>query len=153
LIPPNWGIIVVDAKLKAQISKPATKLTPTPMDELFVCSILRNFAEGYVSLAEVKPMIQSARDDERKSSETMRNYRLKSLEEGYAKFKEASGVDLIERNGHPVWTMGAIADAVRLITELHGRPVAEIMKAKDALTAGLSAIDAALGVLDGSPKI
>jgi hypothetical protein len=153
MIPPNWGVISVDAKLKATVVTKATRMTPIPMDDLFVCSTLRNFAEGYTPLSEVQPLIERARKEERESAESMRNYRLKSLEEGFATFKEHSGIDLIERNGHPVWDLGSIADAVRLIVALKGRPVAEIMRAKQALTAGVEAINAALGILDDSPKM
>jgi pyruvate/oxaloacetate carboxyltransferase len=101
----------------------------------------------------VNPLIEQARKDERESAKVHQGYRLTELETGYSAFKESTGIDLLERNGHPIYNMREVCAAIKLITELHVRPVAEIMEAKKALSAGLSAIDAALSVLDTSQKL
>lgn len=152
LIPPNWGVIAVSETLKAKVIKPAATLNPKPLDALLVCSILRNFAEGYVPMAEVNPLVAAAREEGRKGGQFDRSHRLTQLEDCIVRFKTASGIDLMGDRGHPIWNMGAIGDAVKLIVALEGKPVNEIARAKAALVAGVSAIDAALAVMDQKIK-
>lgn len=150
LIPANWGIISVDDKLKATVSKPGLMLTPVTMDALFVCSVLRNFSEGYVPMAEVQPLIAKAKEEERKNAEHNKGYRLKELEEKLKAFLEHSGIDLLNEKS---WGMRSIGEAVRLIAALREQPINNIIQAKQSLSAGLSAIDAALDILDTSEKL
>lgn len=144
MLPPNWGVISVNDKLVAKISKPAAVLTPKPMDALLVCSMLRSFAESYVPLSEVEPRIKAACEVERKNWEAGQSNRLSNLELAVKAFHESSGIDLMNNR----WEAGNIGMAVKLISSLRGRPVDEIASAKASLRAGLESIEAALSVLD-----
>jgi hypothetical protein len=143
-VPPLWGIISVNEKLKAKELRPAKVLEPQPMDALLVCSILRNFAENFVPLAEVQPKIAEAAEEARKSAKSSSDYRRVELEGILTNFKSTSGIDLLERS----WNAGQIGAAVKLIMNLRGKPVEEIARAQDALRTGLAAIDAALKFMD-----
>lgn len=149
MIPPNWGTISVNEKLVAKITKPASALEPKPMDALLVCSILRNFSEGYIPLAEVEPRIQAAREEERKVAQSNKGYREKELEDILKDFSGHSGIDLRLHR----WTAGKIGEAVKLIVALQDRPISEILRARQCLSDGLAGIDAALSALDNSPKL
>jgi hypothetical protein len=151
IIPDAWGIITVNAKLKAKIVRSFT-LKPSPMDDLFVCSVLRNFAESHVPKQEVDQRIQQAVEERVKYLTTNRDYRLKELEDGVQKFKEHSGIDLKEYGRFTYDTKG-IGEAIRLLRTLQNQPVAKIIEAKSALTDSLSAIDAAISVLSQIPTV
>lgn len=148
LIPPKWGVLQVDANLKTKESHRGALLTPAPMDELFICSVLRSFSEGLIPSSEVQAMVVEARRKERIDTEALCGHRLKELEKGIADFKDRSGVDLMERHGHLTWQLGNIAEAVKLIVNLQGRPIEEIARAQHALQTGLAAIEAALTIMD-----
>lgn len=45
-VPERWGFIEVNAKGKASTVREAPKLTPEPLDKLFIASILRNQADA-----------------------------------------------------------------------------------------------------------
>lgn len=152
-VPPGWGIIEVDGKLKAKVLRPAPLLNPEPMDALFVCSVLRSFSEGNVPRSEVDPLIAAARAQEKQSCERFSDSRLKALEDGYTRFHIATGIDLLERNGHPIWTMGDVGQAIKLLVSMKGRPVAKILEARESLAESIKALDAALVVLDDSPPL
>jgi hypothetical protein len=152
-IPPAWGILSVDSKLKAKVIKSAEVLTPEPMDALFVCSVLRNFAENYVALAEVQPRIKDAVEMERKNLDNFRTSRVLDLENGYQQFKEHTGIDLLSSHGHPIWDMKGCGEAIRLLMNMRSQPASEILKAKAHLESGIKAIEAALAVVDTSPKL
>lgn len=147
LIPDAWGIITVDDKLKAKVTKRGSILSPMPMDTLFVCSALRNFAESYVHVSEIQPQIQAAREDGRKEAESLRQYRLKELESAVQRLRDEAGIDILTDRGHPVWNMGDIGQAVNLIAALRAQPVAEIASAQAKLRDSIAAIDAALTIL------
>jgi hypothetical protein len=150
LVPPAWGVIEVNDKLKATVRVKAKALQPVPMDELFVCAVLRNFAESHIPLAEVEPKIEAARKEALANAKASAGARLKELEGAVAKFKAESGIDLLDQWGHPTWELGSIAEAVRLIVSMRGRPVQELLEAKQALLDGAAAINAALGPLGGN---
>lgn len=147
-IPPTWGVITVNAKLIAKVAKRGTPLEPKALDILLVCSILRNFSEGYVHRSEVAPLVEKARKEEQEDLESRRSNRLKNLESAVSQFKEHSGIDLLADNGYPAWNLGRIGEAVRMVAALGNSPLEEIKRAKEALQAGMGAIDAALQVIE-----
>jgi hypothetical protein len=148
IVPVDWGIITVNAKLKAKVQRTAT-LKPVPMDELFVCSILRNFAENYVARADIQSEIKTAVDVATKNWEAQKNSRLTELEEGVKRFKEHSGIDLLDtRYGHFHYYTKDIGEAIKLITAMRSQPAEKIRCARESLKAGLDAVDAALAVMD-----
>jgi hypothetical protein len=153
MLPPAWGVITVDEKLKAKVTKPAAPLKPKPMDEVFVCSVLRNFSENYVPLKDVEGKIREACDADRKRAKDYSQHRQKELEDGYRRFKEITGIDLLESHGHPIWDMKGCGDAIKLLMGMRNQPLSEIFKAKEHLESGIKAIEAALAVLDNSPKL
>lgn len=161
MIPPNWGVIEVDEKLKPKIAVSAAKLDPQPMDALFVCSVLRNFGESYVPLYQVQPKIDAAKKDAAEDAKIREGYEMKDLRskidsfvEKLTEFREKTGVDLLDdREKMASWDIGRIGDAVSLIVEMRGRPLDEMLKAKKSLAMGIEAIDAALGPLaDRKPE-
>lgn len=147
LIPDTWGVITVDDKLKARVTKRGAVFSTVPMDTLFVCATLRKFAESYVHISEIQPQIQAAREDGQKQAESMRQYRLKELENAISRLREEAGIDIMSDRGHPVWNMGDIGQAVNLIAALRAQPIAEIASAQIKLRESIAAIDAALNVL------
>lgn len=152
MIPESWGIITVDVKGNAKNSKPGKLLEPEQMDALLVCSILRNFAASYVAVVDVEERIKVAVEDRVKSTHLSQDYRLKQLEEGYAAFKESSGVDLCER-GHPAWNMKGIGEAVRLITNLHRLPSEELRYAAERVEVAREAIQAVSRFMEKSAEV
>jgi hypothetical protein len=145
LIPPAWGVISVDAKLKGKIIKQATRRKTVPMDEGFVCAVLRNFAEGCIPLGEVQPQIKAACEEERRRFESSRLGRDTQEHAAIELFKQRSGIDLLKHS----WEAGNIGEAVRLITALRSRPTTDITRAREALTDALNAINS-LGLLDAA---
>jgi hypothetical protein len=95
MIPESWGVISVSDKGKAKVTRQGKPLTPTPMDNLFVCSVLRNFAESHVHTSEVEPKIQAAREEAAKDALVGKDYRLKEIEAALDKFQQATGVNLV----------------------------------------------------------
>ncbi len=148
MIPETWGIVAVNEKGKASVSRKAARLSPEPLDALLLCSILRNFAESYVHCSELEPRIAAARKDGEHSARIDREYRLKELEGAVADFQKTSGINLMGEHNHRRWDLGNVGEAVRLICTLKGRPLSELADAKAALIAASSAIDAALSVMD-----
>lgn len=144
IIPDNWGVISVDGKLKAKVTKQAITQEPRKMDQGFVCSVLRNFSESHVSTLEVQPMIEAARKKEAAEVESRMNHRQQQAIEAIAKFKEHSGIDILEANGYARWDMQRVGEAVKLIVALRNHPLEEILKAKEALAAGIAACDIAV---------
>lgn len=151
IIPENWGVISVDAKLKAKVTKQAITQEPRKMDQGFICSVLRNFSESHVSKLEVQPLIEAARKKEAAEVESRMESRQQHAVEAIAKFKEHSGIDLLEPHGYARWDMKRIGDAVNLIVALREHPIDEIVKAKSALEAGIAAIDIAVTAMKGQP--
>lgn len=149
IIPENWGVISVDGKLKAKIAKQAITQEPRKMDQGFICSVLRNFSESHVSKLEIQPLIEAARKKEATEVESRMESRQQQAVEAIAKFKEHSGIDLLEQHGYARWDMKRIGDAVNLIVALREHPVEEILKAKSALEAGIAAIDIAVTAMKG----
>lgn len=139
-IPQAWGIVEVDGKLTAKIVKPAPVLTEKPMDSLFVCSVLRNFAEGYVPSSDIQklaaPLIEKAKADAISSS----GERLKKLERAFQKFKEVSGVDLLTDYGHPIWNIEGVAGAVGMLMNLRSSSRTELGEARRALAGAEAAL-------------
>jgi hypothetical protein len=148
MMPPTWGVITVNDKLKAKVERQGSLLKPEAMDALLVCSILRNFSEGYIPLSEVQPKIEAAVKEANRQSDTLRSSRLKELEAAVHVFRENSGIDLLNEHGLTVWNVSQMGKAVKLILNLKGKPLEEIARAQDALRTGLACIDAALGVMD-----
>ena len=153
MVPPTWGVIEVNDKLKAKVTRRAEVLEAAPMDALFVCSILRNFSESYVHCSEIESRIKTAREEEQKRADTMRGYRLKELETAFQRFKAASGIDLITDRGHPVWEIGEIGKAVKLITSLRHSPIEEIQAIQATLQASLAAVEEALRAFSGKREV
>lgn len=155
-VPANWGLIEVDAvarkndgtyTLKTSVAQKATILEPQPMDTLFVCAVLRSFAETYVLKSEVQGRIDEAVKKGVEQRISDRGSRLSEMEAAIATFKERSGIDLMSEHGRINWNVPEIADAVKLILDMRGRPLEEMAKAREALMMGVTAIDAAVGGL------
>ncbi len=155
-IPDNWGLIEVDAsrkeeggvlKLKTSIAKKANVLDPQPMDTLFVCAVLRSFADTHVLKSAVQKQIDDAVKKGVEQRIHDRGSRLSELEAAITAFKEKSGIDLMGDYGHISWQVPEIANAVKLILDMRGRPLEEMANARKALMMGVSAIDAAVGGL------
>ncbi len=154
-IPATWGLIEIDAtrkddgtcKLKSSIGQKATVLEPQPMDTLFVCSVLRSFSETHVLKSEIQKRIDEAVKKGVEQRISDRGSRLSEMEAAIATFKERSGIDLMSDYGRISWEVPAIADAVKLILDMRGRPLEEMAKARSALNTGVAAIDAAVGDL------
>jgi hypothetical protein len=153
IIPADWGIITVNAKLKAKIQRTAV-LKPVPMDELFVCSILRNYAENYIARCDIQKQIDQAVEAETKNIKALQSSRLSELEQGVAKFKEHSGIDLLDsRRGHFTYYTKDIGEAIKLLTALRSQPGEEIKRARESLSRGLEAVDAALSIMEQTPLL
>jgi len=141
-LPDSWGFIEVSDKLVAKVTIPAKRLTPKPMDELLVCSIIRTFAATHVHMDEVEPLIKAEKDKAKKEAESCRDYDNKRLREAVEEFKNHSGVDLRDEHGRIHWGIAGIGEAVRLVNNLHRRPMEEVLAAREALKLSMSAIDA-----------
>jgi len=146
IIPDAWGVITVNAKLKARIVRSFT-LKPVPMDDLLVCSILRNFAESHVNKSEVDDRVKIGIEERVKHLDSVRTHRLKNLEDGIQKFKEHSGIDLMNYGSFSYDTEN-IGAAIKLLTAMRNNPAMELEKAKSSLERGLRAIDEALAVIN-----
>lgn len=147
MIPPNWGVITVNAKLLSKVAVKGSALTAKPMDILLVCSILRNFTDGYIPREEVAPLVEKARNEERERVSSNLKYRHEQLEKAVASFQESSGIEILGPNGHASWELGRIGEAVKLIVAMRHKPLQEIMEARTALTSVVAAIDTALNAL------
>lgn len=142
-LPDSWGFIEVSEKLVARIAIPAQRLTPKPMDALLVCSIIRTFESSHVHLDEVEPRIKAEKEKAVKEAASYRDHENKRLNEAMKEFQEHSGVDLYEK-GRLSWGMSGIGEAVRLVNNLHRRPMEEVLNAKNALQLSMNAIDACI---------
>lgn len=141
LIPEKWGIVEVDEKLKATVTKKAQAIEAAPMDVLFVCAVLRNFAETHVHRSEITAELQKIRDEERKAAEGQRQSRLDAFERAFKEFKETTGIDLLEeRTGRPKWDIGNIGEAVNVIIALRHTPQAAILEASSAFDLAAKAL-------------
>lgn len=154
MVPPTWGVIEVDGKLKAKVAKQAGALDAIPMDTLFVCSVLRNFGESYIPKHQVQPEIEKAKKDSEEAAKVRESYQIKHLRstvdlyvEKLTEFRDKTGIDLLTGDRELAWDVGRIGDAVKLIVEFRGRPIDQMLNAKKALAMGIDAIDAALGPL------
>jgi hypothetical protein len=147
MIPEAWGVISVDEKGKGKVSRKGPVLTPEPMDSALVCSVLRNFSESHVHVSEIEPKLKQAKEEALKSARADKEHRLKELEDAMRIFKEASGIDLLTDRRHPIWEIGAVGEAVKLIMALRGRPEAELREAADRLKSASAAIETALAVM------
>jgi hypothetical protein len=137
LIPSAWGVISVNEKLKAKVTRQASGLKAVKMDDLFVCSVLRNFSQNYIPISEVQPRVKAAIEEERRRIESSRSHRDTEQNSAIQVFKQHSGIDLMEARS---WEVGNIGDAVKLITELRGRPAEDIQRSIVALEAALAAL-------------
>lgn len=155
-LPSNWGLIEVDAtkpnddgsyKLKTSIGQKAALLESQPMDTLFVCSVLRSFAETHVLKSSVQKKIDDAVKKGVEQRINDRGSRLSEFEAAIHKFKENSGVDLMGDYGHVRWDIPDVADAIKMILDMRTRPLEEMKRARAALETGIAAIDAAVGGL------
>lgn len=144
LIPETWGLIEVDDKGKAKIKKGATDLKPVPMDTLFACSVVRNFAESHVSRCEVAELVQSesAALIERRTSENRHQLeQYQKLKESIAEWEKAHGLK-IYNYGSLSYDAKEIGKTVRMLLNLHQSPAEQLQKAADALNAASRAIAA-----------
>lgn len=147
MIPPNWGVITVDKKLVAKVSQQAKSLEPKPMDELLVCSILRNFAEGYIPRTDLNPLLADAREAERIRAQADIGHRHKQLEKAVTEFQDASGIEILSPNGYASWELGRIGEAVKILIAMKNKPLEEIRAARDSMKAMVECIDTALGLI------
>ena len=140
IVPVSWGVITVNDKGKVHFLKPGEVMKPEPPDMLMVCSMLRNFAESHVHVSEIKGQIEAGRQAALKEAEDQRPIRHKDLEAGYEKLKEVSGIDLLNRFGHPVWQMGNIADAINMLISLRDQPAEELERIASTLDAAKASV-------------
>jgi hypothetical protein len=140
MVPELWGILEVTEVGKIRVKRPAGTLKPVEMDSLFVCSLLRNFADSHVHVSEIQPQIAAAKTEAIKAARIDREYKLEQLTAGYERFKQHSGVDLLEAHGHPIWDMEKVGEAVRLIASLPGKTVRELVDAQNTLRACADAL-------------
>lgn len=148
MLPEAWGVISVSDKGVAKVSRRAATLTAEPMDAPFVCSLLRNFSESHVHVSEIEPKLKEARAEASKAARADREYRLQEMERAIAEFKTATGVDLLTDRGHPIWDIGSVGEAVKLIAGLRSRPVADLREAAANLKGASAAIESALAMLN-----
>lgn len=148
-IPETWGVLSIDSKLKASVARQAKTLEPIPMDTVFVCSVLRRFSESYCPLAQLEPRIAAEKEAAIKNARAQVESRLKSLEKAISEFKENSGIDLLDKWGHPSFELRSIAKAVKMIVAMGSIPCEELVRAKQALAASMEAVDVALQTFGG----
>ena len=143
-LPESWGLVEVDEKLDAKIITRPKPLEPKPMDTLFVCSVLRNFAETHVPVAMVEELAAPKIEDARKAAKAEAGRRLKELEDGFARFKSITGISLTdERYGHLKWDLDGIASAINALQNLRRKESKELAEARKALVEAASALDVA----------
>lgn len=99
-LPPTWGMMVANGgHLNCTVEAP--KLTPEPLDRLFIASLLRNACAVPTDSEMRKQAIEEAKKHA--------SYELDRLREAVQKFEEASGVKL------DAWNSGDIGRAVRVV--------------------------------------
>ena len=146
LIPDAWGVIEVDDKLKARISRQAACLDPIPMDTLFVCAVLRNFAETHIPMSSIDERLrliqQQTRETVTKEIENHRHYRDSAALQAVSSFKEATGIDLLDDRGrHPAWDMGRIGESIDLLRKLRLMPAEGLKAAREALARASESVE------------
>lgn len=141
LLPEQWGIIEVDDRLSAKVSKKATAVPEAPMDGLFVCAVLRNFADTHIHRNDIHIEIQKACDEREERLKAHQSSRLRELESAVATLKEKSGIDLLDSSGHVLWEVGSIGEAVNIILDLKSAPRSAINDAVRAFALAGEALE------------
>lgn len=150
-LPETWGLIEVDDKLKAKVSRKATpNQAVKPMDTLFVCSVLRNFAENHMHVDLVKESIDKRVEEKAGERHRALESDLKELREAIGIFKAHSGVDLMTDWGRTRWDMKNIGQAVELVARMRGTPSDELERARALLGNASKLLDEAVKVVGAS---
>lgn len=152
IIPEGWGIITVDVKGKATVSRRGAQLTPAPLDTLFVCSLLRNFAESHVHQDDIEERVKKACEVAVHNARADTSARLREMEDALKKFQESSGINLLTDRGHPAWDMREIGDAVAMLVAMRSTPAEELRKAAEQLRNASQTVEAVMSTLDIRPE-
>ncbi len=125
LIPDAWGILTPTSRggsRMLRVVRKAPRLTPRPMDPLFVVSMVRNAMKTWVprieheklreNMHQVAPRAQASSDHDESKAELSR------LKARLAEFEVASGVNLLDPEYH--YSGKPIGKAVRLALEHRG---------------------------------
>lgn len=120
-LPPTWGLMVLSGN-QLKVVTPAPKLTPQPLDRLFLASLFRDFTETTVPAVAVEQLVKDKtasllesekerwkRDSDSDSFFLKRDF--ERSEKAIKEFEEKSGVTF-----NP-WGMGAIGKAVKIALE------------------------------------
>lgn len=150
VLPESWGLIEVNEKLDTTIVKRPKTLEPKPMDTLFCCSVLRNFAETHVPAAMVEELAAPKIEQARKDANEACGRRLKELEDGFKRFKDITGISLTdERYGNLKWDLDGIAGAVNALQHLSRKDCQDLAVARKALLEAADALRVAERLFTG----
>lgn len=148
-IPDTWGLIEVNGKGCSTVKQPK-QLDPVPMDTLFVCSVLRNFAEGFIPVAEAEELFKPRIDEAVKRAAGVSQSRVKELERAIRTFESESGIKLLdERNGYVKWDIGDIGHAVATVMAIQKNPVRDVDHCLKTLRGAADALESARNLILG----
>jgi len=109
VIPETWGHIEVQ-KDRAKVVKTPIQQTPIPITMAFLCSILRQVSEGYISKETLNTRIAEEAERQNKRLKEHLEYEYKKLKENVEHFENLSGVKLAKS-----WELCNIGPAVRFV--------------------------------------
>ncbi|MDP8989616.1 MAG: MmcB family DNA repair protein [Acidobacteriota bacterium] len=144
IVPEPWGLIEVDDKGKAKIIKAAKDLEPVPMDTLFACSLIRNFAESHIHRDEVEEHVKSESEaliQRRTAENAHRLEQFESLKIAIQSWEKDHGLQILGY-GSLKYDAKKIGTLVRMLMNLRERPAEQLKNAGDALVAASRAIAA-----------
>jgi len=117
-LPEGWGFMW-PRKNKLVVSRGAPKLDPTQPPRTMIAALLRRASQGAASTAALEKRYQEGyeRGENSRAFDTKRVERqLESLRKVVRKFKEATGINLIE-----TWNRNNIGSAVEVVLKMQGR--------------------------------
>lgn len=145
-IPEGWGIIHVDAKIKASIVRPAATREAKQFNTSFACAVMRVFSESMVCVDDVEARISEAVKKRNTVAADRRDAELKQAKEAIQRWKDATGIDLLSEHGYVKWDLDADAHAFNLVRSMRNSPSGEMLEAMTKMDAAIAAMRA---VLDG----
>lgn len=146
VIPDAWGIIHINNKLIAKVTKQPKVLKPKAMDALFVASVIRNFSEAYIHRGEIADSVASEVEAARKNFHQQEQHKLKraeELRESIEKWEAAHGLNLINY-GSLRYDAADMGRKINLLMALRDSPTEALRKAGEALAAASKALEGLL---------
>jgi hypothetical protein len=142
VIPDPWGVIEVDHKGKAKITKAAKELEPIPMDTLFACALIRNFAESHIHRDEVAQHVESeskALIERRVNENHHKLEQFEKLKADIGAWEKAHDLKILGY-GDLKYNAKEIGTLVRMLVNLRHSPAEQLQNAADALSVASRAI-------------